>query len=242
MSETIATQCRDDNPSVESAAQRAPLGFRRFSPWGVVASFALLGGLLLVSQVLTQGHPDLPRRLLLEFPQQIGEYRSIKEVGLDKMTLDILQPTDVMLRIYQRSETEPPISYYIAFHGSQQEGSRVHSPKSCLPGAGWRIAEVRHVPLPWKGGESDANLVLVEQGLNKQLALFWIHSNGRIIANEYLARLYIFQDVFTRRRSDGALVRLMTTLDSNEGEQAAAARLFALAIPSLARLSEFLPD
>lgn len=242
MSDTIATQSRGDSPPSEVAGPGASLGLRLFSPWGVAASFVLLGGLLLISRVLTQGHPDLPRRWLAEFPQQIGGYRSIQEVGLDKLTLDILQPTDVMVRYYQRTETEPPVSYYIAFHASQQEGSRVHSPKSCLPGAGWRIAKVTQAPLPWKGGESHANLVLVEQGLNKQLALFWIHSNGRIIANEYLARLYIFKDVFTRRRSDGALVRLMTLLDSNEGEQAATARLLALAIPSLDFLSEYLPD
>jgi len=242
MSGTIAPQGRDDRPSAVMATQSASLGFNLFSPWGVLGSFIVLGALFLVSRVLTQGHPDLPRRLLVEFPQQIGEFRAIKEVGLDKMTLDILQPTDVMMRYYQRSETEPPVSYYIAFHASQQEGSRVHSPKSCLPGAGWRIAGVEQVPLPWKGGESNANLVLVEQGLNKQLALYWIQSNGRIIANEYLARLYMFKDVFTRRRSDGALVRLMTFLENSEGEPSAAARLFALATPSLAFLSEFLPD
>jgi len=242
MSGTIATQTRDDRASTEMAAQGSPLGFNLFTPWGVLVSFVILGALLLLSRVLTQGHPDLPRRLLVEFPQQIGEFRAVKEVGFDKMTLDILQPTDIMMRYYQRSETEPPVSYYIAFHASQQEGSRVHSPKSCLPGAGWRIAKVERVPLPWKGGQSDANLVLVEQSLNKQLALYWIQSNGRIVANEYMARLYMFKDVFTRRRSDGALVRLMTSLESSEGEPSATARLVALAVPSLDFLSEFLPD
>lgn len=242
MNEIAAPTHSNRNRSVDVAARRGALGFRLLSPWGVLVSFAILGGLLLLSGVLTHGHPVLQRRLLAEFPKQIGEFRFVKAVGFDKMTLDILQPTDVMMHYYQRSDLEPPVSYYVAFHASQQEGSRVHSPKSCLPGAGWRIAKVEAVPLPWKGGVSTANRVLVEQGLDKQLALFWIHSNGRIIANEYVARLYIFKDVFTRRRSDGALVRLMTQVDDGGGEEAASARLLDLAIPSLAFLSEYLPD
>lgn len=242
MNETAAPTYGSHDRSKDVTGRRGTLGFRLLSPWGVLVSFAILAGLLLLSGILTQGHPVLQRRLLAEFPQQVGDFRSVKEVGLDKMTLDILQPTDVMLRYYQRSDLEPPVSYYVAFHASQQEGSRVHSPKSCLPGAGWRIAKVQMIPLPWRGGVSNANRVLVEQGLDKQLALFWIHSNGRIIANEYVARLYIFKDVFTRRRSDGALVRLMTQVDGVEGEEGASARLLDLAIPSLEFLSEYLPD
>jgi EpsI family protein len=238
----IATTYSAADRSIEATVRHGRFGFRLLSPWAVLASFAILAGLLLTARVLTESHAVLQRRPLAEFPQQIGDFRSTKEVGLDKMSLDILQPTDVMFRIYRASDREPPVSYYIAYHASQQEGSRVHSPKSCLPGAGWRIARIEHLPLPWKGGRSDANLVLVEQGLNKQLALFWIHSNGRIIANEYVARAYIFKDVFTKRRSDGALVRLMTDVDEMGGEEGAKARLLALAVPSLDFLSQFLPD
>jgi len=217
-------------------------GFRLLSPAALLFSYAVLGTLFALTFLYHQSPPDVTRHSLATFPKRLGGFEVIHESKIPPNVLKILRPTDTVVRTYARRSDEPPVSLYIAYHADQSEGSRVHSPKSCLPGAGWRIAEIRRISLPWKGGEAEANLVRIEKGLDKQLALYWIQSNGRIIANEYLARAYIFHDLFLRHRSDGGLVRFMTPLDRDESEDDARDRILSLALPTLEIISRYIPD
>ncbi len=217
-------------------------GFRLLSPAALLFSYAVLAALLALTFLFHESPPDVARQQLATFPKELGGFRMVHESTIPPNVLKILQPTDTVVRAYARRPDEPPISFYIAYHADQSEGSRVHSPKSCLPGAGWRIVEIRRIPVPWKGGEAKVNLVRVEKGLDTQIALYWIQSNGRVIANEYLARAYIFHDLFLRHRSDGGLVRFMTTLTRDENEDDAKERILALALPTLKIISRYIPD
>ncbi len=44
--------------------------------------------------------------------------------------------------------------------------------------------------------------------LTIQLATYWYHSRGRVVANEYLDRFYMIVDSLLKQRSDGGLVRI----------------------------------
>jgi len=230
-------------------AARAPgahLGLRLFSPVAVVASFLLLGGLLWFSHDLTQEPPKLERTSLAEFPTDIGGFHLLKEVKLDQATLNVLRPTEVLMRYYQRGKGEPPVSLYIPFFATQEEASRIHNPAACLPGAGWQIVRRVREPLPWRGKTAYANLVTLQKGLDWQMGLYWIHSRGRIVAGEYRAKLFLMYDVFTQRRRDGALVRLMTSIASGPDREvampAAKGRLLDLAHAILPLLPKYLPN
>jgi len=225
------------------AGGRAPVfGFRLLSPAALLFSYVVLGALVVLALLVHARPPTVAREQLATLPKELGGFRMIQESTIAPNVLAVLQPTDAVVRTYARRANEPPVSLYIAYHADQSEGSRVHSPKSCLPGAGWRIAAIQTLPLPWKEGDAKANLVRVEKGLDKQLALYWIQSNGRIIANEYVARAYIFHDLFVRHRSDGGLVRYMTLLAPDEREEVATERLRALAEATLPVISRYIPD
>jgi len=229
-----------------TATRSAPFGLRLFSPVAVVASFLILGGLLWFSHHMAQEPPHLAHASLAGFPTDIGGFHLLQDVKLDAATLNVLRPTEVLMRYYQRGAKEPPVSLYIPFFATQEEDSRIHNPAACLPGAGWQIVRRVRQPLPWRGKTAYANLVTLQKGLDWQMGLYWIHSRGRIVAGEYRAKLYLMYDVFTHHRRDGALVRLMTTVDAgpnrDQAMPAAKGRLLDLAHAILPILPKYLPN
>jgi len=246
MSDSHLNEAIAGHPPAAALTPGGRFGLRLFSPAAVVASFLLLGGLLWFSHDLAQEPPKLDHTSLAEFPADIGGFHLLKDVKLDQATLNVLRPTEVLMRYYQRGEKEPPVSLYIPFFATQEEDSRIHNPAACLPGAGWQIVSRVREPLPWRGKTAYANLVTLQKGLDWQMGLYWIHSRGRIVAGEYRAKLFLMYDVFTQRRRDGALVRLMTSVAAGPNREdampAAKARLLDLAHGILPILPEYLPN
>ena len=90
-------------------------------------------------------------------------------------------------------------------------------------------------------GPTTVNRYIIQKDRSKQLVLYWYQSQGRIIASEYSAKFYLMWDAATRRRSDGALIRIVTPII--QGDEAGAlqrAKSFAQHIFPL--LPGYLPD
>lgn len=50
--------------------------------------------------------------------------------------------------------------------------------------------------------------MLLEKDGGRLLSNFWFQQRGRVITSEYMNKWRLFQDAVTRRRTDGAVVRL----------------------------------
>jgi EpsI family protein len=121
----------------------------------------------------------------------------------------------------------------------------VHSPRACLPGGGWQIMESRVVELPDvlpDGRPLPVNQLIIGMGERRQLVNYWFAQRGRNLTNEYLVKWYIFWDSLTRRRTDGALVRLVTPLGDPTGDDAARARLLEFTRLVHGRLAYYVPQ
>src|ERR1035441_9550491 len=57
--------------------------------------------------------------------------------SIDTETRDVLGPGDFLSRLYSRPQPASPIGLFIGYFPSQRTGVTIHSPKNCLPGAGW---------------------------------------------------------------------------------------------------------
>jgi EpsI family protein len=138
-----------------------------------------------------------------------------------------------------------PVNFYAAYYASQRTGQSAHSPRSCLPGGGWRIIEfapatvagVQQGGLPLR-----VNRVIVQQGGDRQLVYYWFQERGRNITNEYQVKWYLLRDAVVRNRTDGALVRLVTPLGPNEAATSGDARLGQFAQGILPALHNYLPN
>jgi EpsI family protein len=163
---------------------------------------------------------ELPRTALQEFPTVIDDWKLIGNHRFDEAVLKALQVDDYLMRSYANSQGQV-IGLYVGYFESQRDGKQNHSPRQCLPGAGWSIAESRTIPLRLAShnqSEVLINLYLMQKDDHKDLYLWWYQSRGRVYANEYLNKLYMVLDSVTMNRTDGALVRVNMPANPDEAK------------------------
>jgi exosortase D (VPLPA-CTERM-specific) len=176
------------------------------------------------------------------FPLQLGAWQGQREV-IDTATLGVLQLDDYILANYGDGR-EAPVNLYMAYYASQRSTASVHSPSSCLPGGGWRITEFsRHAVASPVAGAAGVfvNRAIIEQGDQRQLVYYWFQERGRNLTSEYKVKWYLLWDSATRKRTDGALVRLITPLPRSEDVSQADARLLKFSQQVLPMLGDYVP-
>ena len=176
-------------------------------------------------------------------PTAVGGWRLAQEGVVGKDVQDVLRADDVLSRTYVHAESQSVASLFIAYFRSQRTGVTPHSPKNCLPGAGWVQSESSIIPIavPGRAEPIRVNLYLVSKGDAQSLALYWYQGRGRVVASEYAAKIYTVLDAIRFNRTDTALVRVVVPVTSRgqdvarrEGE-----RFTAEIFPTLA---PFLPN
>lgn len=185
----------------------------------------------------------LPARLpLASFPEHLGNW-SGADIEITQDVLNVLGPGDFLLRVY-RSENErvPDNGLFIAYFPSQRTGDTIHSPKNCLPGAGWAPIDSRRIPLSVPGEQPFiVNRYVIAKGSERQLVLYWYWAHDRAVASEYWAKIYLVTDSIRLNRSDGSLIRLTTRIIPGESVDSALQRLVPFAGEVVPRLDQYIP-
>lgn len=115
---------------------------------------------------------------------------------------------------------------YLGYHASQSQGSSIHSPMNCLPGAGWEPQTVERIPF----GSGTARRVVIRKGSDRMLVIYWYQTMTHIEGEEYRGRFYSVVDTLRHGRNDAALVRVTVPIgDGHDGEPRAAAAAMELA-------------
>jgi EpsI family protein len=177
---------------------------------------------------------------LTQVPRQIDE-RIATDVPIDQDTLDVLGAGDFMSRLY--TGTGAPVGLFIGYFPSQRTGVTIHSPKHCLPGAGWVFESSQYVDLKDVDGKAHrVGEYIIANGDNRQFVIYWYQAHGRSVANEYMAKVYMVTDAMRMNRTDGALVRVITPIDAREGTAAAKARVEEFTAQLAPILPRFIPN
>jgi exosortase D (VPLPA-CTERM-specific) len=221
----------------------AQIRYRRLSP-PFVASLGLIAAMALATVVLPERQELIPeRQAFAEFPTQIGEWRGRGD-RLEQIFIDALQFDDYIISDYRKPGADT-VNFYVAYYGSQRKGQSAHSPRSCIPGGGWRIKDLRQVTIPgasFAGKPLRVNRTQIQKGDYKQLVYYWFQQRGRIITNEYLVKVFLFWDAVTKNRTDGALVRLTVNLAPGEDWSTADEHLVDFVRSLQGHLEPFVPD
>jgi EpsI family protein len=155
--------------------------------------------------------------------------------------MNILGPGDFLLRDYQRPDGAD-VNLFIAYFPSQRAGDAIHSPKNCLPGAGWAPVTADRITVNVPGHEPfPANRYLIAKGEDRQLVLYWYWAHDRVVASEYAAKFYLVADSIRERRTDGSLIRVTTGLAHGESIDAAQQRLLGFTGNVVPTISSYVP-
>lgn len=207
--------------------------------WMVVALLTLTALLL-----HTRGDAEfIPvSRPLSQLPRLLDGWTG-SEIAIDREELGVLGPGDFLSRIYHFQETTAPIGLFIGYFRSQRTGGTIHSPKNCLPGAGWTFQSTQYISLKDRRGKShQVGEYMIAKGDTRQVAIYWYQAHGRSIASEYMAKLYLVADAMRLNRSDGALVRVITPVLPGESIAQARTRAEAFTAQLFPVLPPFIPN
>ena len=203
----------------------------------IVASLLILGASFAIQRA--SGAESVPPRVpLAALPLDLGDWRGRDLPAWDDRVLEVLGADDYVNRRYvnDRSVADLCLGYY----RSQQQGDSIHSPQNCLPGAGWQPVENDRVTIRVSPDRSiTVNKYIIQKDLDRQVVLYWFQGRGRVVANEYANRAYLVFDSLRTRRSDGALVRVMSPVFETTERSNADAAAFAAALHP--QLSEVIP-
>lgn len=176
------------------------------------------------------------------FPDKIGPWVGKTET-IDDQFIGFLKFDDYLLSTYQ-GVAKAPVNFYAAYYGSQRKGDSAHSPRSCIPGGGWKIAEIRDMVVDGVsvgGVPLKVNRVLIEKGEQRQLVYYWFQQRGRVITDEFLVKWYLLWDGVMLNRTDGAMVRLVTPAQNADEVNAADRRLQEFASTVVPLLEPYIP-
>lgn len=161
-------------------------------------------------------------RPLSDFSIPNSNWSVVQDVELDKASLEVLKADDILSRIYLNTGTGQAATLFVAYFGTQQTGKTPHSPKNCLPGAGWSASQSGTIDIPISGERSPikVNRYIVARGENQSVVLYWYQSRNRVVASEYAAKLYTIADAIRYNRSDTSLVRVVVAVNGGNIQNA----------------------
>jgi EpsI family protein len=191
---------------------------------------------------LSHGESTPPAKPLSEFPIQVGDYSKVIDWPLDKETLDILKVTDYLDRGYWTPGMNRSLmGLYIGYFRTQRTGASIHSPKNCLPGAGWNPVQATIYQLPLDDGRKvPVNLYVLRKGMDEEMVLYWYQAHGRIVASEYWGKFYLVYDALRLNRTDAALIRITVPVDDGD-EAKARQRAIAFAQQVASDVEQIIP-
>lgn len=176
----------------------------------IIASI-VLAATALAGHAMRAGDPYVDASLGLEAVRVDGE-RAYKDASLDAGFLDVLRAREVLFRTYDPAADEP-VWLFLGYFDRQKEGSQVHSPRHCYPGAGWNIERELVTPAPWRDGVLPA--LVVSNGSERRLVCYWYQTPSGIVNDVFRLKLTLTKEALLRRPQDVVFASVSTPLTAD---------------------------
>ena len=145
------------------------------------------------------------------FPMTIDSWKG-RRVHIDQEAVAVTHASAYLNAEYTDPE-QGPVGLWIAYYETQKKGMGfVHSPKGCFVASGWQIEKSKIIEIE-KG--KPVNWMLVNRMGERLLVYYWFLQRGRWVADETMNKLYMAYDGLSRRRTDGAMIRIISPIRGN---------------------------
>lgn len=174
-------------------------------------AMVLAAGALLVATTRRQEVSTL-QRPLRELPFDLAGF-SVESRAISEDEQQAAGMSDYVYRVFgQRDDSTRAFSVYVGYYDSQVTGRTIHSPRNCLPGAGWQTVESGTRTLQVAGQPVIVNRYILANGPMQAVVYYWYQGRGRVAWNEYAVKWDLLRDAATRGRTEEALVRIMVPI------------------------------
>jgi EpsI family protein len=172
-------------------------------------------------------------------PVQMGPRTGVDE-PFDTGTMQALRADLVLGRLYRDPRDGSVLQLFVAYFGSEETGSQIHSPQHCLPGGGWRIRDRSEWTVPTPAGSRTINEFLIEKGAGKELVHYWFVTRSGILSNEFALKWDLVRNSLLGLPTDAAMIRLVLPVGSG-GLEATRRNLRAFCLEMMPVLDRAIP-
>jgi EpsI family protein len=190
--------------------------FLNSTPARLVTVFLIIQTAVLYSSIRAEYVPA--SRPLSQVPHEFGPWNMAMESYVDKDTQEVLKADDLLSRGYKDRATGAEANLFVAAFRTQRNGKAPHSPKNCMPGAGWtQLSSQNYSVDVGLAAPIVVNRFIIVHGDQREVVLYWYQSRDRVIADEFKAKFWVVADAMRLNRTDTALVRVIVAeKDNNE--------------------------
>ena len=209
--------------------------------------FVLAAALIGTTAIYLEGRgkyetPPPPHKDVTDFPAVVGDWQGGDPLPFDADTLRVLGPGHFLERVYTRPTT-PEVDLLLEYFPTQRAGDTMHSPKHCLPGAGWEPTQSSVLQITGDDGRPvGVNYYVIGKGEEKEIVLYWYQAHSRVVASEYWAKLYLVWDAIRLNRTDGSMIRVITSVERSETIDSARDRAVGFAEEVMPILRSYIPS
>lgn len=180
---------------------------------------------LMLSTASSTRTPDSLSAPLESIDRKVAGFVGLDNQALTGGVLAELRPTSYLSRTYRKEDLK--IDLFIAYYAEQRAGESMHSPKHCLPGAGWEVWDYGSLDVPVQGQSFKVNRYSINNESQRMVVLYWYQSRKRIVASEYLGKLLLSRDALLKNSTAASIVRIIAPARAGSIDEA---RSFASAI------------
>lgn len=123
--------------------------------------------------------------------------------------------TSYLLREYAPAGTLP-FSIYVGYYDEQRQGKSIHSPKNCLPGAGWEPVDSRPMTITTASGPVVVNRYRLVRSDSIAMVYYWYQGRGRVAHDEFRVKYELLRDAARYGRTEEALVRIVVRVGKSD--------------------------
>jgi EpsI family protein len=158
----------------------------------------------------------------------MGGYR-VQEQRVGDEERSIAGMTDYIARVYWR-DSMVAFTTLVSYYDRQTQGKTIHSPRNCLPGAGWEVLSGGPSVIRAGGTTYTVNRYVLKNGAALAVAYYWYQGRGRVVASEYEVKWNLLRDAALAGHTEEALVRVVVPVPPIRTTDAAeSARAYASA-------------
>lgn len=129
--------------------------------------------------------------------------------------------TSYVVRVYSR-DSVPAFTTLVAYYDRQARGKSIHSPRNCLPGAGWEVLSGGTATVNATSGRYTVNRYILKNKGSRAVVYYWYQGRGRIVASEYAVKWNLLKDAALLGHTEDALVRVVVPVRERSGAARAA--------------------
>jgi len=179
-----------------------------------VPAAILLGGCALLARSRSQRAMPLRAPIASVLATYPGYAAKSSEISDDERR--VAGMTEYVARSYLL-DTTVAFTTLVSYYDRQAQGRTIHSPRNCLPGAGWEIVRSGTAGVAAAGGTSIVNRDVLKNRGDAALVYYWYQGRGRVVASEYTVKWNLLRDAALLGHSEEALVRIVVPLRGGSG-------------------------